>query len=90
MTDQHFQRSIRVAGHQVRLPRSRRWRIGLGSALVVGGILGFLPILGFWMLPLGLFVLSIDLPIVRRRRRRLNVWWGRRRAAKSIHRKPKQ
>jgi len=46
--------------------------------LVIGGILGFLPILGFWMIPLGLLVLSIDLPMVRRWRRNMTVWWGRR------------
>jgi hypothetical protein len=41
--------------------------------------LGFLPILGFWMLPLGFLVLSHDLPFARRLRRRLAVWWHRRR-----------
>jgi len=30
------------------------------------------------MIPLGLLVLSIDLPIVRRWRRQLTVWWHRR------------
>lgn len=44
------------------MPRSRVGRIATGSALVVGGTLGFLPILGFWMIPLGLVVLSHDLP----------------------------
>jgi hypothetical protein len=39
---------------------------------------GFLPVLGFWMIPLGLLVLSVDLPIVRRWRRQLTVWWHRR------------
>ena len=42
---------------------------GLGVILVIGGLLGFLPILGFWMLPLGLIVLSIDFALVRRWRR---------------------
>ena len=37
-------------------------RIPLAVGLLVGGILGFLPILGFWMLPLGLALLAIDLP----------------------------
>ncbi len=60
------------------MPRSRVGRIATGSALVVGGTLGFLPILGFWMIPLGLIVLSHDLPAVRRRRRRLAVWWASR------------
>jgi hypothetical protein len=30
------------------------------------------------MIPLGLLVLSVDLPIVRRWRRQLTVWWQRR------------
>lgn len=70
---------ISLAGRQFRLPRSKAGRVVLGSALVIGGVAGFLPILGFWMLPLGLIVLSIDLALVRRHRRRLQVWWGRRR-----------
>jgi len=27
-----------------------------------GGVLGFLPILGFWMFPLGVVILSLDYP----------------------------
>ena len=65
-------------GLPISLPRTRGLRIGLGIALVVGGMFGFLPVLGFWMVPLGLAVLSIDIPWVRRQRRRLVVWWGRR------------
>lgn len=61
------------------MPRSRVGRIATGSALVVGGTLGFLPILGFWMVPVGLVVLSHDLPAVRRQRRRLVIWWASRR-----------
>ncbi len=40
-------------------------RLPLAIALMVGGVLGFLPILGFWMLPLGLALLAFDLPILR-------------------------
>ena len=47
-------------------------------SVVACGLLGFLPVLGFWMLPLGLLVLSVDFPIVRRWRRQLTVWWHRR------------
>lgn len=61
------------------MPRSRLARMAIGIALIFCGLLGFLPILGFWMLPLGFLVLSHDLPLARRLRRRLAVWWHRRR-----------
>ncbi|TFF23348.1 hypothetical protein E3C22_10360 [Jiella endophytica] len=68
------------------MPGSRRSRIALGLALVGGGMLGFLPILGFWMIPVGLAVLSVDSPLVRRWRRRTEVrstrWWQARRASR--------
>lgn len=41
----------------------------LGLLLVVGGVFGFLPILGFWMIPLGLAVIGIDLAVIWRRLR---------------------
>ena len=41
-------------------------RVPLGVLLCIGGVLGFLPILGFWMLPLGLGVLAVDWPPARR------------------------
>jgi hypothetical protein len=50
----------------------------MGVFLLIGGMLGFLPVVGFWMIPLGLAILSIDNPPVRRLRRKLEVWWGRR------------
>ncbi|MGH7004902.1 MAG: hypothetical protein ACREIP_13230 [Alphaproteobacteria bacterium] len=50
----------------------------VGGLLVVGGTLGFLPVLGFWMVPLGLVVLSQDSAIVRRKRRQIEVKLGRR------------
>ena len=37
------------------------FRFALGLLLICGGILGFLPILGFWMLPLGVALLMLDL-----------------------------
>jgi hypothetical protein len=52
-------------------------RIPLAVVLIAAGFVGFLPILGFWMIPLGLLVLSVDLPVIRRLRRRLTVWWHR-------------
>lgn len=40
-------------------------RIPLGLLLIVSGFLGFLPLLGFWMLPLGALLLSEDIPMLR-------------------------
>ncbi len=67
-------RSIRFGNKSMALPASRLARLAIGTALVIGGLLGFLPILGFWMLPLGLIILSIDVPVVRRWRRQASVW----------------
>ncbi len=68
---------IRLFNRHWHLPQSKPVRIGLGILLVACGFLGFLPVLGFWMIPLGLLVLSVDLPIVRRWRRQVTVWWHR-------------
>ena len=35
-------------------------RFILGLILIVGGLLGFLPVLGFWMVPLGIAVVLMD------------------------------
>ena len=48
-----------------------------GVLLVIGGIFGMLPVLGFWMLPLGLGLLSADSPLARRYYRKLTLWWGK-------------
>jgi uncharacterized membrane protein len=57
----------------------KAFRIALGLALVVGGVFGFLPVLGFWMIPLGLLVMFFDVPWVRELWRRARAWWKRRR-----------
>lgn len=64
---------LRFGKHTINLPRNRVARTLVGVALIVCGILGFLPVLGFWMIPLGLLVLSIDSPWVRRARREYSV-----------------
>jgi hypothetical protein len=46
-------------------------RVPLALALIAGGFVGFLPILGFWMLPLGLALLALDVPFLRRPMARL-------------------
>jgi hypothetical protein len=50
----------------VRKPHARVLRIPLAILLLLGGIFSFLPILGIWMLPLGLLLLAIDIPPMRR------------------------
>ena len=49
----------------LREPSSRLVRFPIGIVLVLCGLLGFLPILGFWMVPLGLAVIAIDVPFLR-------------------------
>ncbi|AMS42245.1 hypothetical protein N7E70_016060 [Aminobacter sp. NyZ550] len=71
-------RKISIFGREFAMPRSRGVRIGIGVALCFFGLLGFLPVLGFWMIPLGLLVLSHEFHVVRRVRRRLIIWWERR------------
>jgi purine-cytosine permease-like protein len=73
---------VRLGKRKINIPGTPAIRIVIGLLLVVFGIFGFLPFLGFWMLPLGVVVLSVDLHPVRRFRRRFEVWWGRRRQRK--------
>ena len=47
-------------------PSSRWVRIPVALLLILGGILSFLPVLGVWMLPLGLLFLAQDVPILQR------------------------
>lgn len=53
------------AMHWLRQPSSRWLRVPVGVLLVIGGLLGFLPVLGFWMLIPGLLLLSLDVPFLR-------------------------
>ena len=59
--------------------RTMRWvvrnvppgvRTLLGLLLILGGVFGFLPVLGFWMIPLGVAVILLDVAVVRRWARR--------------------
>ncbi|MGE3150577.1 MAG: hypothetical protein AB7K04_16085 [Pseudorhodoplanes sp.] len=48
----------------IRKPQPVYVRIPLGVALVLGGIFSVLPVLGIWMLPLGMLLLGRDVPAV--------------------------
>ena len=67
---------LSINGKRIWLPGSRLGRIIVGVLLILFGLVGFLPVVGFWMIPLGLIVLSVDFPMVRRWRRRWDVWFG--------------
>lgn len=46
--------------------RENRWvRIPAGVGLTIGGCLWFLPVVGLWMLPIGLATLAVDVPPMR-------------------------
>ena len=53
-------------------------RIPVALLFLCGGFLGFLPIVGFWMLPLGVLLLAQDIPPIRRLCGRLIDWIERR------------
>ena len=80
-----IERLLPVGKGIVRALRQRRYRlvrIPLALLLIPGGLLGFLPVLGFWMLPAGLLLLAVDVPAMRpaisaaliRGRRRVELW----------------
>src|SRR6476469_10602771 len=50
----------------LRKPSSRYVRIPLAILLIVGGIFSFLPVLGLWMLPLGLVLFAQDVPVLQK------------------------
>ncbi len=58
----------------LREPSSRWVRIPAAILLIAAGFVGFLPILGFWMIPLGLVLIAQDIPFVRKPIARLIAW----------------
>ena len=70
----------KIAGYTYRLLHwgNRRLPAGirtlLGFLFMVGGVFGFLPVLGFWMFPLGVAFVALDVPPARRR---LDGWMER-------------
>lgn len=68
---------IRLGKRRIRVPRRKRTRVALGLWLTIGGALPIPP--GYMFIPVGLTILSIDFPTLRRWRRRSTVWVGRRR-----------
>ena len=65
-----LQERLHPLRRRIRSNVPRGLRLLLGVLLVIGGLLGFLPILGFWMVPLGVMVAAMDVRLIRRWRRR--------------------
>lgn len=61
----------------LRNPKARWIRLPLGLLLVAGGFFGFLPILGFEFIPLGLLLIAQDLPFLQKPVARLTIWLER-------------
>jgi hypothetical protein len=70
----------------LRKPSSRLLRIPLSVLLMLGGIFSFLPVLGFWMLPLGLVLIAQDIPALEKPTAQMLGWlerkWNERERAK--------
>ena len=75
----------------MRTPQARFVRLPLGILCVIGGFAWFLPLLGLWLLPVGLLLLAQDAPFLRRRVGKLTLylldrwahvrnWWRAKRA----------
>ncbi|MHB2206373.1 hypothetical protein [Methylobacterium sp. CM6257] len=56
---------VRDAVVWLRVPSRRPLRLAAALVLIGGGVLSFLPVLGLWMLPLGLALLSEDIPALK-------------------------
>lgn len=63
---QRLPQRVQAGVRWLRQPASRWVRVPAAVLLMVGGFLGFLPVLGLWMLPLGLVLLAEDFPPARR------------------------
>ena len=83
--------SVTRAIRWMRQPQARLVRIPLGIVCILGSFLWFLPVLGIWFLPLGLLLIALDVPFLRRpigrmtlylleQWVRLRKWWARRHA----------
>lgn len=61
-------RHVPLVGSVLRgLLRRKLWmfRLPIALVLIAGSVLAILPVFGLWMLPVGLALLAIDMPILR-------------------------
>lgn len=79
-----MQKFVRHHYHRLKTHPNHWLRKIVGILLVIGGLFGFLPVLGYWMIPLGLALLAVDWPWARRLSRWLISWWGQRMRALNL------
>ena len=72
-------RRLRSSVRWLRRPSALWIRTPAAVLLICGGLLSFLPVLGFWMLPMGMALLADDLPALRSLRSRILDWIERHR-----------
>lgn len=81
----------------MRNPKAKWVRLPLGLLLIAGGFFGFLPVLGFEFIPLGLLLVAQDLPFLRKPVANMTLWleakwvalrqrWQHRRERRHSHR----
>lgn len=68
----------------VQNPKAKNYRIPIGIVLIIAGVFGgALPLLGVWMIPIGLVILAFDIPILKKPVGQLILWvltkWNERR-----------
>ena len=66
MIDRRVPTKMAQAIRWLRKPSSFAVRLAVALLLIVGGMFSFLPVLGLWMLPLGLLFIAQDVPVLQR------------------------
>jgi hypothetical protein len=57
------------------MPSSFAVRLVIAILLILGGVFSFLPILGLWMLPLGLLLIAQDVPFLQKPLLKIFAWF---------------
>ncbi len=52
--------------HRISRPGWALIRVPVGVIFILGGLLAILPVFGLWMIPVGLLLLAVDVPVLRR------------------------
>src|SRR4029453_2678561 len=66
MIDRRVPISVSQFIRWLRMPSSFAIRLVIAMLLILGGIFSFLPVVGLWMLPLGLLLIAQDVPLLQK------------------------